>query len=100
MLQQARLEQTRILQDASRTRDEIVAQAKEQAAQEAAKMIEHAKVEIAAEREYAMRDIRAQVAAISVEVASKLVSKDLSDEGGQMALADRMVDEISKQRPN
>lgn len=100
MLQQARLEQTRILQEASQTRDQIVAQAKEQAAGEAAKMIEAAKVEIAAEREYAIRDIRAQVAAISVEVAGKLVSKDLSEEGGQKALIDRMVEEVSQQHLN
>lgn len=59
-------------------------------------MIEHAKVEIAAERESAIRDIRAQVAAISVEVAEKLVKKDLSDAGEQLSLIDRMVEEVSQ----
>lgn len=100
MIEQARLEQSRILKEASETRDRIVAQAKEEAAAEASKLIAHARVEIAAERESAIRDIRRQVAMISVEVAEKVVRKDLSDQSEQLALMDRLVDEASKARLN
>ena len=98
LIEKTRLEQGRLIKEASETRDAIVAQAKEQASREAAAMIEHAKTEIAAERESAIRDIRSQVASISVEVAEKIVRKDLGDAGSQQALLDRLVDEASKAR--
>ena len=101
MIEETRLEQSRILKEASESRERIIAQAKEEAAAEAAKMLEHAKVEIAAERESAIRDIRRQVAMISVEVAEKIVRKDLDEGDGQLALLDRLVDEAEKaQFPN
>ena len=98
LIEKTRLEQGSLIKEASETRDAIVAQAKEQASREAAAMIEHAKTEIAAERESAIRDIRSQVASISVEVAEKIVRKDLGDAGSQQALLDRLVDEASKAR--
>ena len=101
MIEETRLEQSRILKEASESRERIIAQAKEEAAAEAAKLLEHAKVEIAAERESAIRDIRRQVAMISVEVAEKIVRKDLEGDEGQQGLIDRMVDEAAKaQIPN
>ena len=101
MIEQTRLEQSRILKEASESRERIIAQAKEEAAAEAAKLLDHAKVEIAAERESAIRDIRRQVAMISVEVAEKIVRKDLDAAGGQQDLLDRMVEEASQaQIPN
>ena len=101
MIEETRLEQSRILKEASETRERIIAQAQEEAAAEAAKLLEHAKVEIAAERESAIRDIRRQVAMISVEVAEKIVRKDLEEGDGQLALLDRLVDEAEQaQIPN
>ena len=101
MIEETRLEQSRILKEASESRERIIAQAKEDAAVEAAKLLDHAKVEIAAERESAIRDIRRQVAMISVEVAEKIVRKDLEGDAAQQGLIDRMVDEAAQaQIPN
>ena len=101
MIEETRLEQSRILKEASEAREKIIAQAKTDASAEAAKLLEHAKVEIAAERESAIRDIRRQVAMISVEVAEKIVRKDLDAAGGQQDLLDRLVEEASQaQIPN
>lgn len=101
MIEETRLEQSRILKEASESRERIIAQAKEEAAAEAAKLLDHAKVEIAAERESAIRDIRRQVAMISVEVAEKIVRKDLEGDEAQQGLIDRMVDEAAQaQIPN
>ena len=101
MIEQTRLEQSRILKEASETRERIISQAKEEASVEAAKVLEHAKLEIAAERESAIRDIRRQVAMISVEVAEKIVRKDLAEGDDQLALLDRLVEEAEQaQMPN
>ncbi len=101
MIEETRLEQSRILKEASQARESIIAQAKEEAAAEAAKLLEHAKVEIAAEHESAIRDIRRQVAMISVEVAEKIVRKELDAGSEQQDLLDRLVEEASQaQIPN
>lgn len=100
LIEQTRLEQSRIISEASETRDRIVAQAKEQATEEAARIIDHARVEIAAERESAIRDIRRQVALLSVDVAEKIVRKELDAEAGQMELVDRLIDEASGVKPS
>lgn len=96
MIEQTRQEQRRILKEASDARDNIIASAKQQAQQEAAKIIEHAKTEIAAERETALRDICRQVSLLSVQVAEKIVRKDLETSPEQLSLLDRMVTEASK----
>lgn len=101
LIEQTRLEQSRILKEASEARESIIAQARAEAAAEAAKLLEHAKLEIAAERESAIRDIRSQVAMISMEVAEKIVRKELESGEAQLDLIDRMVDEVSQARiPN
>lgn len=96
MMEQTRLEQKRILKEASQARDNIIASARQQAQEEAAKMIEQAKTAIAAERETALQEICRQVSLVSVQVAEKIVRKDLDVTGEQLALIDRMVDEASK----
>ncbi len=98
MIEQTRLEQRRILKEAADERDSIIASAREQAQEEAARIVERAKTEIEAEREAAMRDICRQVSLISVQVAEKIVRKDLESSSEQLALLDRMVDEASRSK--
>ena len=96
MVARTRLEQGQILKDAAHTRDAIIAKAKEDASHEAAKIIEHAKMEIEAEREYALRNLRNQVAMLSVEVAEKIMRMKLEESPDQIALVDRLVEEVEK----
>ncbi len=98
MMEQTRQEQRRILKEAADARDSIIASAKQQAQEEAAKIVERAKTEIAAERESALRDICHQLSLLSVQVAEKIVRKDLESSSEQLALIDRMVNEASKQK--
>ena len=94
MIGETRAEQSRILKEAVQARDAIVVQARQQAQDEAVKLLEHARTQIAAEKESALMDIRTQVAALSVDVAEKILRDKLSDEETQMKLINRMVDEI------
>ena len=96
MLDETRAEQARILKEAAQARDAIVGQAKQQAQEETAKMLEHARTQIAAEKESALMDIRSQVAAMSVDVAEKILREKLSDSKTQLDLINRMVDEITR----
>ena len=97
MIEEARKEQARILKEAAASRDMIVEQAKVQAQDEATKIIDHARTQIAADKESALRDIRKEVALLSVSVAEKVLKKDLADSGSQTELVNRLVDEIGKE---
>lgn len=96
MLEETRSEQGRILREAAQARDAIVTQAKQQAQDEASKILDQTRTQIAAEKEAALQDIRCQVAALSVDVAEKILRDKLSDSKTQMDLVTRMVDEIAR----
>ena len=96
MLDETRAEQARILKEAAQARDAMVGQAKQQAQEEAAKLLDHARTQIAAEKESALMDIRSQVAAMSVDVAEKILREKLSDSKTQLDLISRMLDEVTR----
>ncbi len=95
MIEETRREQSRILKEAAASRDSIIEKAKEQASREASVILEQARVQIAAEKESALRDVRKEVAVLSVGIAGKVLKKTLSDSDEQSALVGRLVDEIS-----
>ncbi len=98
MIEETRQEQNRILKEAAASRDAIVEQAKEQARDEASRILAQARTQIAAEKESALRDVRKEVALLSVSVAEKVLKKSLSDADGQVALVDKLVDEVSSSK--
>lgn len=98
MIAQAREEQNRILREAAQARDNIVSKAKEQAQDEARKILEEARVRIEAEKESALREIRSQVALLSVKVAEKVIRQNLSTDKAQMDLVNKMLDEESSSK--
>lgn len=95
ILQEAREKQTQILREAAQTRDAIVEQAQEKARQEGSRLLDEAKTTIAQEKNAAIADIRRQVAALSVDIAGKVLRENLKDDKSQMDLIDRMLDEVS-----
>lgn len=95
LLQQAREQQAKILKDASATRDAIVEKAQDKARDEGARIIADAKTEIQNEKQAAIRDIRNQVAELSVQIAEKILREKLSGDKEQNELIDRLLDEVS-----
>ena len=94
MLKEARDEQTRILKEASQTRDRVIKEARVRAQLEAQKALEETRLQIVAEKESALNDIRQQVAVLSVDVAEKILRKDLKSEQEQLDLVNRLIDEM------
>ena len=92
---ETRAEQTRLMQEAATERDRMIAQAQEQAKAEAQKIMEDAKVRINQEKELAMRELRNEVAKLSIAIAEKVVRKDLASDAAQKDLVDKLVDELS-----
>ncbi|MEG1684773.1 MAG: F0F1 ATP synthase subunit B [Bacteroides sp.] len=88
-------EQTRILNEAVVTRNRIIKEAKEQASEAGLKELDEVKRLIKAEKEEAIRDIRRQVAVLSVDIAEKVLRKNLDEEHEQMEMIDRLLDEVN-----
>ncbi len=94
VLAQAREEQGRILSEAAATRDRIIKEAQERARREGQRLMDEMKKQIETEKESAIRDIRRQVAVLSVGIAEKIMRSKLADEKEQTELIDRMLDEM------
>ena len=95
LLIEAREKQAQILREASETRDTIVGQAQEKAHEESARILSEAKAEIESQKQAAIRDIRAQVAELSVQIAEKILQKELSTSAEQTQLIDRLLDDVT-----
>lgn len=94
LLAQAQQQQTAILKEAAATRDQLIADARARAREEAQKALDETRHQIAAEKESAINDIRRQVAVLSVAVAEKILRKELSDDKEQQDFINRMIAEI------
>ena len=93
ILSSAKAEQVKILKEAADTRDRIIAEAREQAKVAGHKEMEDIRLQIQAEKDQAIRDIRRQVAEISVDVAEKVLRTSLNDANEQKSMIDRLIDE-------
>ena len=79
-LADAKAQAAKIIADAKETGEALRADMAKQAQEESAAIIEKARVAIEAEKQTAMNELRSSVADLSVDVASRLISTDLSDD--------------------
>ena len=92
---EANKEQGRVLNEAVEQRDRILANAKEEALKISQKELDTAKAQIQKEKEEAMLSIRREVAALSCDIAEKVIRQKLSTEEAQMDMIEKMLDEVS-----
>lgn len=93
--QGAREKEAEILKEAAKTRDAIVEKAQAKAKDEGERLINDAKAEIEAQKQNAVKDIRSQVAVLSVQIAEKVLREKLSTNEAQMDLINRLLDEVA-----
>ena len=94
ILRDAREKQAEILKEAMATRDQIVNEAREKAQAEGQKLLNEAKAQISVEKENALRDIRQTVAGLSVQIADKIVRRQLDTDDEQEKFIGKMLDEV------
>ena len=97
ILQEAREKQAAILREAAETRDAIVEKAQDKAREEGVRLLSDAKAQIESEKQNAIREIRGQVAELSVQIAEKVLKAKLSDDKAQMDMINRLLDEVSSE---
>ena len=86
LLAEARLERDGILKAAKESADRIIADSKDKAALEGKRIIEDARETINNERAALVAQMRKEVVTISLEIAEKVLRKELSDKSSQEQL--------------
>jgi len=98
IMEETRAEQARLKKEAAQERDHMIAVAKDQARAEAQKIMDEARARIAEEKEDALRDMRREVALLSMKIAEQVIRKDMASDKGQQELVDKLVDKLSSDR--
>lgn len=94
ILKKAREQQAQILKEAMATRDNIVKDAQIKAQVEGQRILDEAKDLIRVEKENALKDIREQVADLSIQIAEKMLRRELKKSSEQTEMIDRLLNEI------
>ncbi len=89
----AEREKVNILKDAAASRDKIVGDARETAAEEAARIIAEAKKQANEEKDAILASARGEVAMIAIQMASKVLRGQMDDDRAQKALQEILADE-------
>lgn len=77
--------------DALKVRDDIVDQAKK----EAASKLEQAQKQIEAEKQQAKEDMKQEIVSVAIEAATKIIEKDMNNQENQQMVED-FVDKVVK----
>ncbi len=96
LLQKAREERTAMLNEAKETKNAIIAEARDKAKADANKIMADAKVEIENQKKAALAEVKGQVGAIAIDIAEKVLKKELKGNTEQTDLVNKLVAEINQ----
>ena len=95
LIMQARAERDALLKEARDTKDAIIAESKNKAQAEANKIMAAARESINNEKNAAINELKNQVAAMSIEIAEKILRHELSNDEKQKNLMDGLMKDIN-----
>jgi len=94
LLAQAREERTQVLKEAKEMKDKIIGEAKEQAKVEANKIMDDTRLQIERQKNAAMTEVKNEIGNLAVEVAEKILRKQLAGQEAQQSYVKMLADEI------
>ncbi len=94
ILAEARSARDKILKEARDLKDDIINEAKQKAVGEAEKMINSAREAIKNEKSAAIKEIKEQVAILSITIAEKILQEKLEEDDKQREIIDRFLRDI------
>ena len=95
LLAEARVERDLMLKEAREMKEKIVAEAKEEAQREGDKLIKQAKDLIDSEKKVALAQLKDQIAALSIEMAQKIMINELVDTKKQTVLINNYLKDVT-----
>lgn len=95
LLAEAREERSRMLKEAKEAKEKIVSEAKALAKSEADKMISEARIQIENEKNAALTQVKNEIGTLAVEVAEKILRRQLSGDAAQDQYIRTLAEEIT-----
>jgi F-type H+-transporting ATPase subunit b len=94
VMAEARAEKDKIVQEARQIREKLISDAKNEAVDEAKKILKSARRDIENEKVSAIMEVKNKVAELSVEIAEKILREKLADSKEQKSMIERLVKEV------
>ena len=94
IIEQARIEQDRIIAEAKTIREKMISDAKAEAEAAGKKLAEDARLAIEAEKNAALREVKNMVANLSVDIAEKVLREKFADRSAQESFVNRELDNV------
>lgn len=94
LLAQAREERAKILKEAKDAGERLIAEAKDKAKEEAKKIVANAKEQIENQKMAAIVELKNQVGRLSLEIAEKVIRKQMQNEKEHEAFVNEMVKDL------
>ncbi len=91
LMKEARAERDAILREARELKEKVIADASEEAKVKADRIVAEAMKSIEIEKQSAMAELKNQVAELSLEIAEKIVRKELSGKNEQHQMIEKMI---------
>ena len=94
LLGEAREERAKIIKEAKDSKTEIIKVAREKAKEEAQSIVATARLEIENQRQAAITQVKNDVGKIAIDIAERILQKELADKNSHDGLIKQMVDDI------
>lgn len=94
LLRDAKDERDALMRDARKVKEAILDEARTKANEESARIVENARENIQFEKMAAINDLKNQIASISIEIAEKLIGKELENKEQQKKLTEKLLKEV------
>lgn len=95
ILNEARAERDAMLKEANEAKDAIINEAKTKAKLETERILASAQERIVNEKNAAITELKNQVAALSIEIAEKILKSELSSDDKQKALVNNLMKDVN-----
>ena len=93
LLKEARKEKEILIKEALKTKNQIIGDAKKVAQGEAEKILSQAQESIQSEKKAALKELKNQVGSIAIDIAEKVLNKELENRDTQMNLVKDLLKE-------
>ena len=92
-MKEARKEKEILLKEALKTKNQIISDAKKEAQNETEKILSQAQDTIQSEKRAALKELKNQVSSIAIDIAEKVINKELENKDKQMNLVNDLLKE-------
>jgi F-type H+-transporting ATPase subunit b len=94
LAKEAQIERAAILKEAKAAKEQILKEAREAAKEESTKIINGAQDEINRQKREAMAEVKSVASSLALEIAGKVIRKELANDGAQAAFVSDLVKDI------